>query len=160
MARWLDDVEQQAWRGLVVTMAEIHAALESDLQRLHGLTSGDYAVLVQLSEASERRMRMCDLASRLFLSPSGLTRRLDGLVRDGLVVREPSPEDRRVMLAVLTDRGMAVMERAAPDHVDGVRREVFDHLSAAQVRNLAAAFAAVQRGRERAAEAAAAPRAS
>lgn len=147
MTRWLDDDEQRAWRGLVETLAEVQATLEADLVAGHGLNLGDYAVLVNLSEAPGRRLRMCDLAQRLFLSPSGLTRRLDGLVRDGLVVREPSPEDRRVMLAVLTDDGMARMEQAAPHHVAGVRRELFDHLTRAQVVAIGAGFAAVAAAR-------------
>ena len=105
-------------------------------------------MLVNLSEAPDERLRMCDLATALHLSPSGITRRLDGMVKQGLVVREPSTEDRRVMLAVLTPAGRAKLESAAPDHVDAVRRNFLDHLSRTQIRNLAAAFAAVQRGRE------------
>jgi DNA-binding MarR family transcriptional regulator len=81
-------------------------------------------------------MRMCDLAWQLQLSPSGLTRRLDGLVKLHYVGREPAADDRRVTLAVLTDDGMAALERAAPAHVDGVRRYVFDHLSREQIRAL------------------------
>ena len=69
-----------------------------------GLTMGDYEVLVRLSEAEDQRLRMCDLATALQLSPSGLTRRLDGLVKTGLVERIASPTDRRVMFAALTHR--------------------------------------------------------
>ncbi len=68
-----------------------------------------------LSEADGRAMRMCDLAARLQLSPSGLTRRLDGLVRAGVVERRPSETDRRVMLAVLTAEGAAVLARGGAD---------------------------------------------
>jgi DNA-binding MarR family transcriptional regulator len=85
-------------------------------------------------------MRMCDLACRMHLSPSGLTRRLDGLVRDGLVVREPSQEDRRVSLAALTEAGLARLEAAAPSHVASVRRHLLDHLNRTQIRQLGAAF--------------------
>jgi DNA-binding MarR family transcriptional regulator len=90
---------------------------------------------------------MCDLAVRLHLSPSGLTRRLDGLVREGLVAREPSAQDRRVTLAVLTDAGFSTLEAAAPVHVDGVRRHLIDNLSRTQIRQLGAAFEAVRRRR-------------
>jgi DNA-binding MarR family transcriptional regulator len=112
-----------------------------------GFTEGDYAVLVNLSGARDRRLRMCDLAEHLHLSPSGLTRRLDGLVRGGLVSREPSASDRRVTLAVLTDAGYAALEAAAPVHVDGVRRHFLGHLSRAQVRQLGHAFDALRRRR-------------
>jgi len=112
-----------------------------------GFNEGDYGVLVNLSEAPDRRLRMCDLAARLHLSPSGLTRRLDGLVRLGLVAREPSAADRRVTLAVLTDAGFAALEAAAPAHVDGVRRHFLRHLTRAQVRQLGTAFEALRRRR-------------
>ena len=102
---WLDEEEMRAWRGLVEVYADVHAALTAELQEEFGFDEGDYGVLVNLSEAPDRRLRMCDLAERLHLSPSGLTRRLDGLVRLGLVAREPSAADRRVTLAELTDAG-------------------------------------------------------
>jgi DNA-binding MarR family transcriptional regulator len=130
--RWLSDAEQAAWRAYVETVGDLTAALEADLAPT-GLNLGDYQVLVYLSEAPERRLRMCDLAGSLQLSPSGLTRRLDGLVRGGLVRREGSPHDRRVMLAVLTDEGLRTLIDAAPVHVESVRHRIFDHLDAAQV---------------------------
>jgi DNA-binding MarR family transcriptional regulator len=145
---WLDEEEMRAWRGLVEVSADVHASLEAELMEAFGFTGGDYAVLVNLSEAPDRRLRMCDLAARLHLSPSGLTRRLDGLVRLGLVGREPSAADRRVTLAVLTDAGYAALEAAAPVHVDGVRRHFLAHLSRAQVRQLGNAFDALCRRRE------------
>lgn len=140
--RWLDAREQAAWRAYVETVGDLTAALEADLAPT-GLTLGDYQVLVHLSEADERRMRMCDLAQVLQLSPSGLTRRLDGLVRAGLVSREGSPADRRVMLAVLTDAGWDALRDAAPLHVDSVRRRIFDHLDADQVDAMAGIFRAI-----------------
>lgn len=144
---WLDDDEMRAWRGLVEVSAAVHAALEAELMAGFGFREGDYAVLVNLSEAPDRRLRMCDLAERLHLSPSGLTRRLDGLVRAGLVAREASAHDRRVSLAVLTDAGYAALESAAPVHVDGVRRHFLAHLTRAQVRQLGATFDALRRRR-------------
>jgi DNA-binding MarR family transcriptional regulator len=152
VTRWLDDEEMAAWRGMVEVQAALEAELEADLLASHGLSLGDYGVLVSLSEAPDERMRMCDLAGRLQLSPSGLTRRLDGLVRQGLVVREPSDDDRRVILARLTPEGRSRLEAAAPVHVEGVRRRFLDHLSRSQIAALAGAFAAAQRGRAEAAD--------
>lgn len=140
---WLDDVEMAAWRGYVDTVHALEAALESDLVP-HGLTLGDYEVLVRLSEAEDLRLRMCDLAGQLRLSPSGLTRRLDGLVRAGLVDRVPSEQDRRVMLAVLTESGRAALERAAPDHLVGVRRQFVDLLTRDELQSLGSAFSKVR----------------
>ena len=91
-------------------------------------------------------MRMCDLADLLQLSPSGLTRRLDGLVTSGFVTREASTDDRRVMLATLTPSGFAALEASAPDHVESVRRHIFDHLDNDQVDALASTFQAIKDG--------------
>jgi len=144
---WLDDEEMRAWRGLVETYADLHAALERDLLDGFGIDGGDYGVLVNLSEAPDQRLRMCDLAVQLHLSASGLTRRLDGLVKAGYVARQPSEHDRRVTLAVLTDAGRATLEAAAPTHVAGVRAHFLDHLSRGQLRQLGAAFDALRRRR-------------
>ena len=87
---WLTPAEMQAWRNFIETFGDLVTAIERDLAE-HGLTLGDYQVLVYLSEADDQSLRMCDLADRLQLSPSGLTRRLDGLVSAGLVdARESS----------------------------------------------------------------------
>ncbi len=145
--RWLDDAEMRAWRAYVDTLVPLQHALEADLAPFE-LTLGDYEVLVALSEQPERRMRMCDLAGEMRLSPSGLTRRLDGLVRRGLVSREPSPDDRRVMLAVLTDDGREILEAAAPHHVEGVRSRVIDRLTRAEVEAMGAVFEKVRAGLE------------
>ena len=149
---WLDDEEMAAWRGLVDVSARVMTELEAELEANHGINAGEYGVLARLSEVSDSRMRMCDLAAVLHLSPSGMTRRLDGLVRQGLVVRVPSDEDGRVMLAALTEQGRALLEEAAPLHVDGVRRHYISHLSRTQLRNLAGAFRAIERGSEAAAD--------
>lgn len=142
---WLDDVEMAAWRGYVDTLHALEAVLGLDLVA-HGLTMGDYEVLVRLSEAPERSLRMCDLAGQLRLSPSGLTRRIDGLVRSGFVERTPSDSDRRVMLAVLTERGFAALRDAAPDHLAGVRKHFIDVMSRAELATLGAALSKVRDG--------------
>lgn len=145
----------RAWRSYVELKDELEHRLEHDLQATHGLSLGDYQVLVFLSEAPDHRLRMCDLAGRLRLSPSGLTRRLDGLVRGGLVAREPSSEDRRVSLAALTGTGFDQLVAAAPDHVASVRRHLLDHLSRDQVRQLGDVLTAIRRGWSEADQAAA-----
>jgi len=144
---WLDEDEMRAWRGLVDVYADVEASLGAELAENHGISSGDYAVLVALSEAEAHRLRMCDLASVLHLSPSGLTRRLDGLVKQGFVAREPVPDDRRVTLAALTNKGMAKLEKAAPLHVAGVRHHLLDHLTRTQIRQLGSVLSTVRRRR-------------
>lgn len=134
-----------AWRSFIETIGDLNHALEKDLAE-HGLNMGDYQVLVYLSEAEERAMRMCDLAHVLQLSPSGLTRRLDGLVRGALVTRRPSELDGRVMMAVLTESGHELLTEVAPSHVASVRRHIFDHLDADQVNAMAGIFTAIAEG--------------
>jgi DNA-binding MarR family transcriptional regulator len=142
--RWLTPHEMAAWRGFIETYSDLVTALEADLVPA-GLTLGDYQVLVYLSEAPSRSMRMCDLAVMLQLSPSGLTRRLDGLVRAGLVARRGSEADRRVMLAQLTDVGMTRLEAAAPTHVESVRRRMIDLLDTGELEAMGAAFDKIRR---------------
>jgi DNA-binding MarR family transcriptional regulator len=137
--RWLDDVEMRAWRNYVESVHLLQPVLEKPLLPF-GLDMGDYEVLVRLSEHEGRQLRMCDLAEQLQLSPSGLTRRLDGLVRAGHVTRVPSDNDRRVMLARLTPSGYALLVKAAPSHVDSVREHFLDLLSRREVEALASAF--------------------
>jgi DNA-binding MarR family transcriptional regulator len=138
--RWLDDDEQGAWRALVWVHARLMARLDAELQRANGITLPDYEVLVHLSEAPGASMRMAVLAEELLLSPSGLTRRLDGLVRDGLVERRTCPSDRRGSLAALTGRGRARLEEAAPTHVNGVRAYLVDQLSRSELLTMATAL--------------------
>ena len=143
----VDREEMNAWRTYIETYADLIAAIERDLAA-HHLTLGDYQVFVYLSEAPDRSMRMCDLADLLQLSPSGLTRRLDGLVKAGHVTREASTDDRRVMLASLTPSGFETLQAAAPDHVASVRRHIFDHLDSDQVDALASIFQSIKVGLE------------
>ena len=142
-SKWLSAAEQAAWRSFITTLPDLMAALETDIAP-HGLSMGDYEVLVFLSEADDNRMRMCDLASSLRLSPSGLTRRLDGMVKMGWVDRASCAADRRVMYAHLTPAGRAKMEAAAPDHVASVRRHVIEPLGATGVRQLGDLFQQVR----------------
>ena len=140
---WLSASEMRAWRNFIESVSTMTAALESDLVPF-GLTMGDYEVLVRLSETGDHRLRMCDLATALQLSPSGLTRRLDGLVSSGLVERVASPKDRRVMFAALTLAGLAKLVEAAPDHVASERNRFFKDLTKEQVRALGDIFETVK----------------
>ena len=142
--RWLDADEQHLWRAWIRAHTRMVARLDAELQAAHGLSFADYEVLVNLSEAPERSLRMAELAERLRLSPSGLTRRLDGLVGEGLVERRKCPSDGRGSLARLTDAGFACLEAAAPTHVAGVRRYFVDPLDPAQQVHLAESLQAIE----------------
>jgi DNA-binding MarR family transcriptional regulator len=139
---WLTPNEMRAWRHYIDAQSHLMAALSDDLAAFD-LTLGDYEVLAYLSESAGEQMRMCDLAAELRLSASGLTRRLDGLVRRGAVERQASNEDRRVMLATLTADGRQLLHDAAPTHVDSVRRHLIDLLSTEQISVLGDIFTIV-----------------
>src|SRR5262245_46132624 len=100
--RWLTEPEMQAWQSLIRTTTALLATLDAELQAEHGLSLGEYEVLVHLSAAPDRALRMVDLSSRLHLSPSGITRRIDGLVKQGMVERRQCASDRRGSYAALT----------------------------------------------------------
>ena len=133
----LTSAEQLAWRGFLRAHATVVRALEADLQAEHELPLASYDVLVQLSESPDRRLRMTELADRVLLSRSGLTRLADRLEREGLLTREPCPSDARGTLAVLTDAGLDRLREAWPTHLRGVRSQVLDRLTPEEVEQLA-----------------------
>lgn len=145
--RFLNDLEMSAWRTFIETHYDLISAIEADLAPT-GLAMGDYQVLVTLSEAPEHRMRMCDLAAVLQLTPSGATRRLDGLVRSGWVDRLNSTADRRVMLALLTQAGWDKLHEALHPHVNSVRHRLIDLLDEDELRAMASIFTKVRNALE------------
>jgi DNA-binding MarR family transcriptional regulator len=148
---WLSDTEQQSWRTLIDVTTGVLATLDAELRAEHSLSLGEYEVLAHLSEEPEHSLRMTDLAGRLRLSPSGITRRIDGLVRAGLVERRQCPSDRRGSNAVLTEAGLRRLRDAAPTHVRGVRAHFVDQLSARDLANLASALSGIDVDASRAA---------
>ena len=134
---WLDEAELRAWRSLVLIAQLLPGALERQLQIDSGLGHYDYAVLATLSDAPGHRLRMSDLAVLMDFSPSRLSHAMTRIEREDWVRRVPCASDKRVQYAELTERGQAVLEEAAPNHVSHVRTLVFDHLTASQVQQLA-----------------------
>ncbi len=112
--------QQAAWRTFLRAHATVVRHLENELAVEHDLPLASYDVLVQLSESPGRSLRMTELAERVLLSRSGLTRLVDRLVRDGLVERKACPQDARGTLAVLTDTGLERLRDAWPTHLHGV----------------------------------------
>jgi DNA-binding MarR family transcriptional regulator len=134
--KWLDPEQLEAWQALVVLTQLLPGALDRQLQADAGLAHSDYAVLATLSSAPSRRMRMSDLASTMDYSQSRLSHAMNRIERLGWVKRDPCVSDKRVFYAVLTDKGQAVLDGAAPGHVSHVRSLIFDHLTPNQVRQL------------------------
>ncbi|GGM06258.1 MULTISPECIES: MarR family winged helix-turn-helix transcriptional regulator [Micromonospora] len=136
MTRWLDPEEQRTWRAYVAASRALMETLDRDLQRDAGMPHAYYEILVRLSEAPQRRMRMSELATLTTSSRSRLSHAAARLEAAGWIRREDCPTDRRGQLAVLTDSGFATLQAAAPGHVAGVRRHLFDALSPEQVEQL------------------------
>jgi len=134
--RWLDAEEQRTWLALLAAINLLDEDLDRQLQRDAGMPHAYYMVLAALSDSPGRRMRMSDLASINHASQSRLTHAVNRLVDAGWVRREKCTGDRRVVYAILTGEGFAVLKGAAPGHVEAVRASVFDQLSREQVRQL------------------------
>ncbi len=132
----LSSGELAAWRTFLRAHATVTRRLEAELVAEHDLPLASYDVLVQLSEAPHRALRMTELAERVLLSRSGLTRLVDRLERDGLVSRRACPEDARGTLAVLSEQGLERLRQAWPTHLRGVAQHVTDRLSAEELATL------------------------
>lgn len=144
--RWLDELEERAWRGLLLATARVLARLDADLHQHAKLRFADYGVLATLAEAPDGRLRMSELADRTGLSPSGLTRRVDVLARAGLVERLQCPEDRRGTFASITGEGRWRFEGAAPRHQSLVRALFADRLDRRQLNAVLDAADAMRSG--------------
>jgi DNA-binding MarR family transcriptional regulator len=131
--RWLDDRQQRAWRGYLAMNARLSARLHRQLQADSGLSLADFAVLVQLTDSPEERVRVLELAQALQWEKSRLSHHLARMQRRGLIAREDCPDDARGAFIVLTPRGRHAIQQAAPQHVNTVRDLVFDQLSSEQV---------------------------
>ncbi|MEU5939911.1 MarR family transcriptional regulator [Micromonospora sp. NPDC047548] len=136
MTRWLDPDEQRTWRAFLAASRALMDTLDRELQRDAGMPHAYYEILVRLSEAPGRRLRMSELADLTGSSRSRLSHAAARLEAAGWIRREDCPTDRRGQIAALTDDGFAVLAAAAPGHVEGVRRHLFDALSPAQVDQL------------------------
>lgn len=141
--RWLTGTQQQDWRAFRDGTALLFDVLARELDDGSGLSLGEYEVLVRLSEAPDRTLRMSELADDLAHSRSRLTHTVARMERDGIVRREPARDDARGVNCVLTERGWHVLVAAAPGHVESVRRHLVDVLDAAQLAALGTAMRVV-----------------
>jgi DNA-binding MarR family transcriptional regulator len=134
----LTAIELGAWRGLLRVHAALVKELDAELDAAHDLPLSSYDVLIYLRSAPGKRLRMAELADSVLLSRSGVTRLVDRLEREGLIVRETCESDGRGSFAVLTDAGDELLARARPTHLAGVRERFLAHFSDAELRQLSA----------------------
>ncbi len=140
--RWLDPEEQRIWRTYLLGSARLTERMDAGL-RPFGLDLPEYEILVALSEHPERRLRMAELADAVHQSRSRLTHTITRMEKAALIERTTCPNDRRGVWANLTDEGLALLERAAPGHVETVRRNFVEAISASDYRALGRAFEVV-----------------
>ncbi|MFY1632880.1 MarR family winged helix-turn-helix transcriptional regulator [Solwaraspora sp. WMMB335] len=136
MTRWLDDDEQRTWRAFLAAARALMATLDRELQSRSAMPHAYYEILVRLSEAPGRTLRMNELADATDSSRSRLSHAVSRLEEAGWVRREECPTDRRGQFAVLTEPGFAALAAAAPGHVAAVREHLFDQLSPEQIAQL------------------------
>lgn len=136
-AEWLNDDEREAWLALVALMFKMPGAVERQLFEDEDISLAEYLVLAMLSEAPDRSHRMSDLAAATFTGQSRLSRIVSRLERHDYVRRAANQQDRRVVVARLTDAGYEKVRQGAPRHVAHVREVIFDRLSDRQIDQIA-----------------------
>src|SRR5580700_10512046 len=141
--RWLTAEEQHAWRMFLTATNTLFSTVEGQLQRESGIPHGYYEILVRLSEAPGRALRMSQLAEASTSSKSRLSHAVARLEERGWIRRTDCPTDRRGQVAQLTDEGFAALAAAAPGHVEQVRRALIDVITPEQLGQLRVISAAI-----------------
>lgn len=134
---WLNNVEMRAWRNFLTAHSQVLTKLDEELCREHGLSFAEYEVLSHTSEGEDGSVRMSTLAEAALVSRSGLTRRVQHLVAEGLLERRRCEEDKRGSFAVLTPLGWEKLQSASKTHVRGVREHLLSRFSQADLKSLA-----------------------
>lgn len=140
MSSGLSETEMDAWQALLHAHHQITKVLDLELRASHQLTWAEYDVLLRLAKATGRTLTMSELARRIMISPSGLTRVVDGLEKRGMVKRDRSADDARVVSASLTQAGRDRVRKAAQTHLLGVRHHFTGRLTEPQLRALTSAL--------------------
>jgi DNA-binding MarR family transcriptional regulator len=138
--------ELAAWRGLLRVHASLTKALDAELVRAHDLPLSSYEVLLFLADSPAGELRMSELADRVLLSRSGLTRLVDRMERDGLLRRRRCEEDQRGWYAAITEHGRELFDRARKTHLAGVRQLFLGRLSADEQRALGVLWERIEPG--------------
>jgi DNA-binding MarR family transcriptional regulator len=139
----LDATEEQAWRALARFFVVVPRLLDEDLQRSAHMSLSAYSILMQLSEAPGRTLRITELANRAYLSGSRTTRLVDELIADGLLTKERNASDARGFDVALTEAGLAALRQAYSGHLRSVRSRVMDHIDPSALSCFAKAVTAI-----------------
>jgi DNA-binding MarR family transcriptional regulator len=140
----LSPLERDAWRGFLRVQACLCKQLDAQLELAHRLPLSSYDVLVQLADAPDHRMRMCDLATSVLLSRSGMSRLADRLERDGLIKRCACTDDARGAFACITPAGLALLGEARPTYRAAVRSAFLASFDEHELEQLRAFWARIE----------------
>jgi DNA-binding MarR family transcriptional regulator len=124
--RWLASEQQRAWRAFIIGTTLLTDTLDRELRQAHGLSLGEYEILVRLSESRDRTLRMAQIADSMQHSRSRVTHTVSRMEKAGLIARCAAEGDRRGVEARMTDKGWDLLVEAAPTHVKGVREHFVD----------------------------------
>jgi DNA-binding MarR family transcriptional regulator len=146
---WLDEREQAAWQGFVTMHARLVSQMQRRMRRDSTLSGPDYAVLVELSDAVDGRLRAYEMCDHLRWDKSRLSRQINRMEQRGLVLRQACHTDARGSFVMVTEQGRRAVHRAEPGHVAQVRRLFVEALTADQLDALIAISRAVLAGLDR-----------
>jgi len=124
--RWLSREQQRSWRAYIVGTTLLTDTLDREMRQAHGLSLGEYEILVRLSESPERTLRMAQIAESMQHSRSRVTHTVSRMEKAGLIERCAAEGDRRGVEARMTEKGWKLLVEAAPTHVTGVREHFVD----------------------------------
>lgn len=130
--RWLNNDEQALWRQMLAATRKIDRCIDETLQLDNELSTSEFSVLVTLSETEEPGLRLRDLCVQLDWDRSRTSHQITRMEKRGLVTKEKCVGDARGVIVVLTPEGEKRLKAAAPEHVESVRRLIFDHLTEEQ----------------------------
>ncbi len=130
-ARWLNEEEQALWRLMLAASRKIDRVVDETLQAGSELSTSEYSVLVSLSEAEDNSLRLRDLCTGLDWDRSRTSHQITRMERRGLVTKRKSEGDARGVIVTITPEGQERLDLAAPEHVESIRRVIFDHLDPA-----------------------------
>lgn len=142
----LDPLWLQTWRMFITAHAKLIGEIDQRLREAHQIPLNWYDVLIELYEAADHRLRMSDLADRVLLTRSGLTRLVDKLEHEGLLRREIDPQDRRGFYAILTEAGIDAMRQAWPVYAEGISTLFVQHISREEAEVLSKVFSRLAAG--------------
>lgn len=140
MDPWENSLQRQAWRPYIEASVLLETRLDDDLQHAAGMSLPEYHILLILSESTQHRLRMGELAARMVFSPSRLTYQVKSMEQRGWVLRQAAPDDRRVHYAVLTATGLEAFRATDKHHIDTVRHLFTDELDTDELHVLARVF--------------------